>query len=294
MSTIILLNQKELYTLKAKGLKSLAEKNVLIPYTIIFQEDQNITNLSEEFGKLNSEYCYTRLNFSDNEYPHHLSETIRTDLLTEKLNSLKLKAESLKKTKYDIIVQPIINFEFSGVALVLREYVLIEIVFGHIISLLRLGEFKFRFLFDKNMNLIDLNEGEQTVSLMWQEDKLISTSRIIKNTSFHNIMNTIKELRTNEHSIYEFGVTNSKLIYLESKPVNSASYPSLALNALITPFIVYQNIMPQERIIQLAKPTMDDVSLITNENSFIVNKGAYLSHFATYCAQNNICCQFLG
>lgn len=295
MNELHLLTQNKLHTEKANSLVALFEKKVIVPTTIIFQDDKKIELVDEIIKTIASEYFYVRINFPDNAYPHHLSSCSHKENISNDLESFIKKSKGLNKNQFDIIIQPILNFQWSGVALVRKDLILIEIVFGHPISLLRLGEYKFRFLFDKGKNLLDINEGVQSTYMEWKKNELIKSNEIIRTVNIDQIITELKKIRGDEIQLYEFGFSQPDFYYLEFKSLNPKSFPSLSNNVIQKPFIVLneKNNGIEYKKIKFANPSLENLKNISIENDVIIENGALLSHFSTYSAFQNINCVFL-
>jgi hypothetical protein len=293
MSKLYLLTPNSLHTQKAISLVELFHKKVVVPTTIIFQDEIQIKSANDIIKALDFDYFYVRLNFPDNVYPHHFSTcSSKNDILID-LRSFIKEAKSQKKNKYDIIIQPILNFQWSGVALVKDDLILIEIVFGHPISLLRLGEFKFRFLFNKQKHLLDVNEGTQYTYMEWEGSILKKSNEIIRSQGFDQILNELRNIRSDESLLYEFGYSDPDFYYLEFKHLNPSSFPNFKDSMLEKPFIVFRNNDINSNKQKFSKPALENLKGVTKGNEVSVESGAFLSHFSTYCAQEGINCLFL-
>ncbi len=295
MSFLSLAPNVTLLTQKAKGLRDLAQKDVRIPITLILEGSNWADEIPTLLSTVNADYFYCRISFSDTSQPHHLSETLGRSNLLDGLKLMTNQAEQLGRDTYDFIVQPILNFDFSGVAMVHDQFMLVEVVFGHIISLLRHGEFRYRFLYDLKGNLLDVAEGTQSKFLSWENGQLECSSQLAGPIPFHKILRATESIRTTEKVLYEFGVQGKEVTYLEEKPFNLNGFKvGFAKGRLEKPFIVNEPV-GNEKEIYLIKPTMNDIGLLFEKEqiSFTVQSGALLSHFSTYCLQHNMGCRFL-
>ena len=291
-----LITSNKLHTQKAISLVSLFKMGVIAPSTIILQDDSEVKKANEIAQGIKSEYFYVRVNFPDNSYPHHLSAFSLKQNLSIDLKSLLFKAKELNKPIYDIIIQPLINFQWSGVALIKSDFILIEIVFGHPNSLLRLGEYKFRFLFDKHNNLLDINEGPQDTYMEWEKNELTRSSKVIRNDSIDEILVHLKQIRKDECLLYEIGFSKPYLYYLEFKQTNPLSFNDVKNNVIQKPFRIFSGVDSGNRNkkLSLKKPSLDNIESISIGVDITIETGAFLSHLSTYSAYNNINCTFLN
>lgn len=288
------LNTRKLFTSKAIGLYDLFTSGYRIPYTIILQEGQSFAKIPSLVAATNYKYWYIRFNFSDIDYPHHISLVSEKEDILKNLSKLSNHVRTLGENKYDIIIQPMLNFSYSGAALIKENHTLIELVSGHPWSLFRLGEYSLRLLLNKDGDLLQKKEGQQKTFTSLHEGSIKMTPCSNNKVNISEIFETVSKIQTPKEKVIEFGIVESELIYLESKETNPLSYKDTHLQLPTgKPFIIHDDQDLKKTTVHIQAPTFREIKNIKEHQTYLIESGAYLSHFVTYCASKNINCTFL-
>lgn len=282
---LVFIGDEILHTNKAKCLYKMNSGGLNIPYTVIVTDIERIGEMKKHFEFASSVFC--RINFSDTTYPHYESKICLVEDIENEISIIINKLSVHNVNCYDIIIQEMLNLSWSGAILYKNEISLIELVYGNTTHLLRDGIFYERFFIDKKRVILKQEKGEQTQFRELADNQLILKEMPSLSFNIELLLENISYL-SEDNTLYEFGLNYNQFFFLESKEVYKESYPSLSLQKIDKiPFIIWQDdkfYTNRSETIEL--PIFDNIACIDTGKTYKISKGAYLSHFSIFLANN--------
>lgn len=295
MGNIYRIAGREIITNKVKSIIELSNVNLNIPDTIILHTQGEVGTAINIALSWNCRWMNIRINYSDNVYPH--CQRMLTDgrNLECTIKRMLMKASTDGIKRYDVTVQPLLEFAWSGAILVKNGFMLVELVEGAPDVLLRRGYFRRRYLYDKTFSMIAEEEGNQYSYLKWDGAQWSECILDGSNDATRCASKYLENFTINRDGFYEIGCQDSKIFFLEYKTVNKSSYSNISGGNMDKPFNVSdmhqgKNTATNRRIFEM--PSFDHIPELDKCKAVIVKEGAYLSHFAYYTVQNGIGCLF--
>lgn len=289
----ILINPKP-FTGKAKSLIDLDKGSKCIPPTFICShENEQIDQFLSRFVQENEDYSlfYIRLCFSDYLYPHCLSRLSNARKVSISTHELIQEAINMKIDKYDVLIQPLIKLRWSGAIYAGHNRLLIESVHGAPPLLFRNGMFNTRYILQNNIVLME-EICIQNYKLVWDSTLLKWTKTPVSISDEKLSLSKLLKYSYKENALYEFGIDDKDRFYLfEYKMLDKLAYPSLNKDSFHSDFIVYASNQDARRV-HFEYPSIEYIKSCRENHNYIVDKGAYTSHLATYLINKKIGCVF--
>lgn len=294
MTTLFIDPEHKIVTRKAESLVNLEKRGFPIPVTLICGSTKQLLFLMRQ-GKVDQyKLAYVRLIFSDDAYPHYFSSLCRPSEIPATIRELEARVRSRGITRFDIVVQPFIQFLWAGGLLVKGRYMLLEVVNGSAVALFRKGFLGHRILLDKNGKLLRWESERQPYAVSWRKH---GWDRVKSRKCAFEVQKYFREIAkasTLPHRFYELGFTANATYYLEHKHIPIKSYPTVLHGSIARPFPVY---LGSERLkcrkrIRLSYPAFEHLDDAKEKALWLVRKGAYLSHLAYAMAVKQNDCIF--
>ena len=284
----ILTDNLPIVTKKAKNLLSLSSNGITIPSTIICHEffDNIKSILISECNLTENTGLYVRIVFRDDIYPHYYCNCVNVINVDSAIKSLVNRMHKEKINNWDLIIQPIIEFKWSGAILTQKEFTIIEIVHETSDKLLRDGEVNIRLLFNEKNKIID-QQGPMKIDLKHIEYLQYALNSVRKYT-YRNL--------TSKVSISEFGFCNNSIMFVDIKELPCDTYAGISKGKIIYPLFSQEKDpnLNGKRIMKIDKPCFSYINDICNVSLIEINRGALLSHLAINAIELGVQCKFMN
>jgi len=290
----------EFLTDKVRSLIKMDEAGINIPRTVLINNRDivNIDTFIEYSNSLSSSLIYprygVRLSFSDISYPHYIQAIVEKNNIETTIKKLINKAHESNIILYDIILQPLLeNIMWSGGILKKDDFTFVELVYGTGKMIFREGQYIYRYLHtdDYEFEII----GNQSVCTNWFNGDLIRkslNSNDISQDLLRDIASSIQHVELINNKLYEFGIVNNKIVFLESKTMINGSYDNLDKIFTEEEYSIVNGEENHNNILVLDEPLFNHINKLNSNSSVYVNSGSILSHLAFYCTQKQIPCKF--
>ncbi|WP_154650489.1 hypothetical protein [Geotalea daltonii] len=265
--------------------------NLRIPNTVLFHKKAEVPTAVQLVSQWAPQWLYVRANFSDSVYPHCLKRLTSTQDIEETIHILIAEAEDLGIHDYDMTVQPLLEFDWSGGILVKDRHILLEIVEGAPDALFRKGFFKNRFLLDSNGDLISEDFGRQPVCVRWDGAQWMEYPASSSKCPSLDSLRVLENIDPDHDCLYEVGFQAGRMYFLEYKDIDKLAYQGLSGGRLEKPFMVSPHSQGCATKL-ISNPLFDHISSMGNNDSVIIKEGAYLSHLAWFMAHTGVGCVF--
>ena len=284
--------QYRLRTEKASALVRMHDVGLDIPRTIILTDEfdyENHINKTTFFE--DSQLLYIRFVYSDKKYPHCSYRIIEGRKLSRALRNM---SSEFNGREYDIVIQPFLEFDYSGGVLLRDELAICEQVCGAPVTLLRHGAVQYRTIHYKNDNSFDCQNYNQKYKKMWAESDFIDVDNEIAETdNTGTVLDKLRSMSIDHNStIYEWGISKGELIFMDMKTLPMTSYRDITQNNVqcIIVHPVSKENKCKELVFDFPRFEYIDGLLTDLAPKVTIRNGAALSHFCTYCATNEVPC----
>jgi hypothetical protein len=165
MANIYRISNHIIYTNKVKSLIDLDKNNLLVPKTVICNSQVDMRLVIGIMKLLHNDWFYVRIIYSDTVYPHYIHSLTNLDNIKYDINKLITEAINNNIQRYDLVIQPLLEFTWSGAILIKNKYIFVEIVSGAPNVLFRKGYFKYRCLLNQNYEIVAEENGTQPICI---------------------------------------------------------------------------------------------------------------------------------
>ncbi len=277
-------------TKKAAGLISLDREGFPIPQTILLSPTTT-QDAIQAFVEEWAEWVYLRLVYSDMKYPHYIYQLCRKVDIAESLSHLLKTGTDRGIEDFDLLLQPLLSFRWSGAVLAKSRGCLIEVVCGAPTALFRDGIVRDRYYVNRQGKCLAKEHFAQFEDVRWQNGSWCRTP--VEDDAFP-LSRYLAELRLPDlecDTLYEIGFTDETTFFLESKRVPPHALPCLNTMTLEHPLVISSgpvNACCKTR--DLEYPAFSQIEQIDASEKVLVKHGALLSHLSLEMIRRNIKC----
>lgn len=292
---MIINHSANIWTKKTESIIFLDKNNYSIPDTLIY-EKINLSEVIDQLLQSDFNNFYARYIFRDNIYPHYYGKLITKENMSEQLFELYDGIKNTGNLFGNLVIQPLIDNYISGSIISVKDYYLVEVVYGAPPQLFREGKLLYRALVNNNI-IIDEQLFQQKNIKFWDG----SWKEKRNNLSFSpSCLHKLFHQKYLCNKLYEFGIDhNNNLFFYEIKDIQDDTFLTLRSGKITLPFVIYKNenkffTKNSEKKILLEKPHFSYMpEVIDVNNAYYIKSGPFSAHLSTFLSDNKVNCIYI-
>lgn len=286
------LSGKDPITAKAAGILNMQRRGLPVPESVLLSTATNETVTRSCISRW-IEWVYVRLIYSDTEYPHYMHKLCRKGTLREAITHLVETAETKKIRDFDLLLQPMLEFHWSGAVLKRATGSIVEVVCGAPKTLLRDGIFRHRYYIDPHGRCVSVEHCLQPEAVRWKSGSWCKTPVTGEAFPLLRYISGLHLSDLDSDTLYEVGFANKKTVFLDAKGVPVHAFPCLSKMPPTHPFVVSSGcVRDAGPTIEFETPAFSHIKQIHPRTSIRVKNGAMLSHFSLEMIRQECRCVF--